>query len=118
MSPWIFVILAVVSNVCLNLSLKGLSGSLSPGAEGSLVLRIVVSPFAWLALICGLVLLGSFTMAIRSLPLSMTYSVITGAAMALLALVGLLAGYEQLSLPRLAGLSMVIVGIAVMRQST
>lgn len=118
MSPWIFVILAIVSNVSINLSLKGLSAVLQPGSEGPLVLRILSSPFAWLALISGLILLGSFTMAIRSLPLSVSYSVITGAAMAALALIGLIAGYEQLSLPRLAGLSMVIVGIAVMGQST
>lgn len=119
MSPWIFVLAAIAANVCLNLSLKALSG-LSLQGNGSvlgLAARVLSQPAFWLAGVCGVTLIGCFILAIRSLPLSASYAAITGGAMAGLALFGLMSGTESLSLMRLFGLAMVIGGIVVMSQA-
>lgn len=118
MSPWFFVLGAIAANISLNICLKIVSTLIGPNVVPLTLLgRVLSHPAFWLAGISGLLLLGCFVLAIRSIPLSMSYATITGGAMAGLAVFSLLLGHEQFNLLRLAGLTLVIAGVAMMSQT-
>ncbi len=118
MSPWIFIALAVVSNVVLNLCLKAVSGLLTPDAPLALAARVLSAPATWIGVISAFILVGSFALTLKSFPLSVSYTVITSLAMVSLVIVALAAGFETLNLWRTLGILLVIGGVVVIGLST
>ncbi|SLN68045.1 hypothetical protein PEL8287_03772 [Roseovarius litorisediminis] len=117
MSAWFFIAMATIANVSLNLCLKAISPSLYFDTPLALLGRLLSSPWAWLGFISGVVLLASFALALRSMPLSVTYIVITCSAMVLLTVLGAVLGYESLSFLRSFGLAFIILGLVLVTQS-
>ncbi|MEM7364913.1 MAG: SMR family transporter [Pseudomonadota bacterium] len=112
---WVFVVIAVVANVATNLLLKKAMTSMS--GEGSLVLEALSSPWLWGGILAGLVLLGSYLMAIRELDLSISYAVVTAAALIGVTLMSALLFEESLTAMKGVGVVLIIVGIAALSQS-
>ena len=118
MSPWIFIALAVVSNVILNLCLKAVSGLLTPDTPGALAARVLSAPATWIGVLSALVLVGSFALTLKSFPLSVSYTVITSLEMVSLAVAAITLGYESFNLWRTLGIALVIGGVIVIGLST
>lgn len=118
MSPWIFIALAVISNVVLNFCLKVVSGLLIPDAPGALAMRVLSAQATWLGVLSALVLVGSFALTLKSFPLSVSYTVITSLAMVSLAVAAIATGLESFSLLRMLGIALVISGVVVIGFST
>lgn len=117
MTAWLFVLIAIAANIWLNYSLKTLSFAVAHLPLLKALVRALSVPAFWVAGISGTMLLGCFMVAIRSLPLSVSYASITGGSVVGLAFVGYITQVEQLSSLRLAGLGGVVLGIALMSQS-
>jgi multidrug transporter EmrE-like cation transporter len=114
MSPWVFVIAAVVANVGLNLCLKRISGFIALEAPLETALRVLAAPAFWLAGLCGAALVGCFVMSLKGLALSTSYAAVTSLAMVSLAVVGLGLGTETLPLGRALGLGLVVGGVVIL----
>lgn len=108
-----FLIVAVVANLVTNFSLKAAVRSLDTSSVGSVVLGLLSSPWAWIGGLSGFVLLGSFMAAIRLLPLSVAYPVLT--AIAIVVMAGMEWWFQgvHIGLWKGLGLVMVIVGITL-----
>jgi len=117
MTAWLLIASAVAANVGLNLCLKAVSRLLYFDSPLSLAGRILLSPWTWVGFICGVVLLASFALSLRSLPLSVSYTVITCAAMVSLTVIGSVWGYETLNYLRAIGLMCIVFGLALMVRS-
>ncbi|MGF1554028.1 MAG: hypothetical protein ACFBWO_16225 [Paracoccaceae bacterium] len=118
MSPWLFVVAAVISNVGLNLCLKRVSGLVALDAPLDTALRVLSAPAFWLAGLCGGLLVGCFVMSLKGLALSTSYTAVTSLAMVSLVAVGLSLGTETMTLGRALGLSLVIGGVVVLGLNT
>ena len=112
---WVYVAIAVVANVATNLLLKKAMTSMSD--EGSLVFQAATSVWLWGGIVAGLVLLGSYLMALRELDLSISYAVVTAAALIGVTLMSALLFNESLNLMKALGVALIIVGIAALSQS-
>ncbi|UWQ91900.1 hypothetical protein QEZ52_18820 [Aliisedimentitalea scapharcae] len=110
---WALIALAATSNVVLNLCLRKASRMLDLSGAWPLVLSLLQSVWMWLAVVSAVTLIGAFMAAIRVYSLSMTYTAITALAMVALTVIGALAHSEQISSLRIAGLTLIILGLCV-----
>jgi len=108
-----FLLVAVVANLVTNFSLKAAMRGLDTSSVGSVIAGLISSPWAWLGGFGGIVLLGSFMAAIRVLPLSIAYPVLTALAIVVMALIEWRFQNVDLSLWKLAGLGLIISGISL-----
>ncbi|MFC0199746.1 hypothetical protein [Paracoccus rhizosphaerae] len=76
-------------------------------------MSIITSGWMWLAVLSAGFLLTAFVAAIRLYSLSLTYTAVTALAMVLLTMIGVLLHQESINLARIAGLALIIVGLAV-----
>lgn len=114
MTQTVLILLAATANVILNLCLKALGQALHLGAgPWRLVGSAVMSPWFWLAGISGLALIGLFMAAIRQGSVAVTYIGVTALAMIGLTLAAALLHGDVPSLTRMAGLGLVLAGLAL-----
>lgn len=113
MTHWALIIIAASANIALNLALRQLGRGLNTDSLGSILLGLVISPWAWASALCAGVLLTAFVAAIRIYSLSLTYSAVTAIAMVGLTAVSVALQYETLSTVRVVGLSLIVAGILV-----
>lgn len=113
MNHWILILIAAGANVALNLCLKKGAQGLNPSGPWSLALSVLTSGWMWLSVISAAVLLGAFVTAIRHYSLSLTYTAVTALAMVSLTMIGIGLQQETASLARIAGLGLIIAGLAL-----
>lgn len=110
---WALILLAAAANVVLNLSLRQTARSQFSGLPREILAGVLLSPWAWLSVLSGMVLVGAFMAAIRSFSLSLAYTSITAIAMVTLTLIGAFLQYETVSLGRAVGLALIVTGLVV-----
>ena len=113
MSQWLLIVVAAGANVALNLCLKKVGQALNTSNPWTIALSIVTSGWMWLAVLSAGLLLTAFVAAIRLYSLSLTYTAVTALAMVLLTAIGVLLHQESVNLARIAGLMLIIAGLAV-----
>lgn len=113
MNHWLLIFIAAGSNVALNLLLKKGGQGLDTSGLGPLVLSILKSGWMWLAVISAVALLSAFVAAIRIYSLSLTYTAVTALAMVTLTIIGAMFQHEAIGLTRVAGLGLIVAGLAV-----
>jgi multidrug transporter EmrE-like cation transporter len=115
---WTLILIAAMANVVLNLSLRQTARSYMPGSLGETLASVLLSPWAWLSVLSGAILVGTFAVAIRSFSLSLTYTAITAIAMVSLTLIGALLQYETVNLGRAVGLTLIVTGLVISALAT
>ncbi|WOI53735.1 DMT family transporter [Parvularcula sp. LCG005] len=117
MNAWILVGIAVIANISTNVSLKKFAASLPDRAAGESMLPALLSPWLWIGGLCGMILLGSYMLAIRTLDLSVSYAVVTSAALVGITLASMLFLDEALTFVKVVGVALVIVGILMITRT-
>ena len=117
MLPWVFVSIAIVANVCCNMMLKQAMAAAGGGAGMALARTVLLSPWFWGGAIAGFVLLISYLMAIRTLDISVSYSIVTSAALIGISISAMIFLGEAITLPKALGVGLVIAGIALISTS-
>ena len=98
---WIFLSIAIVSEVIATSALKAANGFTRLGPSLVVVLGYA-SAFYFLSL------------TLRTIPLGVAYAVWCGVGIVLVAVIGWLAYGQKLDAPGLAGMALIIAGIAVL----
>ncbi len=101
MSPWIYLAIAIVSEVAGTSALKASAGFTRLGP--SLVVAAgYASAFYFLSL------------TLRTIPVAVTYAIWSGVGIALIALVSWLAYGQKLDGPALLGIALIVAGVVVL----
>jgi|GEM_PF-3079282 len=109
---WILLSVAILANVATNLCLKkmatgiDLSESIVP-----LFVGVLTSIWFWAAAFSGVLLVGSYVLALKRIDLSASYAVVTSGALLLLTLYAVVGLGEHLSMLRGVGLVVIVAGI-------
>lgn len=96
-----------------NFSLKFAVRSIETTSFQTILLGLVKSPFTWLGFIGAATLLLSFMGAIRTLPLSSAYAVLTALAIATITTIEWWFQAEPMSTVKIAGLLLAVTGVAM-----
>lgn len=118
MSTWIFIAAAILANAVTNISLRAAARSVDTSSAKTIAIGLATSPFAWLGVVSGFVLLGTYMAAIRVLPLSVSYAIVTIMSMVALTIWGGLTGTESPNAMRIAGMFLIILGTLALVFST
>ena len=109
MTSWVFLLVAAVLNSVANIFIKKASSS---GIEG--VISQVFSPY----FLAGMVLFGLnvvvYSLALRSLPISIAYPVFVSASTVLITAISYLIFKDSLSLIQIAGVFVIMGGISML----
>lgn len=111
MSAWAFIAAAVLANVATNVMLKKLMAGAAAAGGIPLLIELLTSWWFWGAAMSGIILVGSYLLAIRTLDLSVSYSIVTASALIGISIASALLLDESLSLAKLAGIALIIAGI-------
>ena len=101
---WIFLFMAIVSEVVGTSTLKASEGFSRPWPSAVVVLGYA-SAFYFLSL------------TLKTIPLGVAYAVWSGAGIVLIALVAWLVYGQMLDLPAIVGMSLIVAGIVVLQLS-
>jgi multidrug transporter EmrE-like cation transporter len=105
---------AVAANVSANVALRSAVRAIEPGSPLQIALQLAATPLAWLGALCLGILLGSFLLAIRFLPLGLSYAIVTSSVIMLLTLFDALVAGASLGPARIAGLGAILVGVLLL----
>lgn len=78
---WAALALAIMANVAANTSLKQAMISVSTDSDKSILLQVLAVPSFWIGLVFAGVLLLSYLVAIRNMPVGTAYAFTTSLAM-------------------------------------
>ncbi len=118
MSTWFFIILAIAANVSANLCLKIAARSLETTSFPSVATGLLTSVWAWAGGVSCIVLLASYVIAIRTLPLSVSYAMVTIISLSIITIWGGFLGDESFSLLRAGGIVLISAGTLLLVLST
>lgn len=110
---WLFVALAISCNVAANILFRKAIHSVDV-SSGSVILiarGVLLSPWFWMGMISSVVLLGSYLLAIRWLPLSTSYAIVTASVTACLFYYGIASGTEAFNAKAAIGLLAILGGV-------
>jgi multidrug transporter EmrE-like cation transporter len=110
---WIALVLAVAANIGANAAWKSAVASLSPQAGESLTVQLLRNGYLWVGLALAAVLLVSYLVAIRHIPISAAYLAVSALAMVGLVVVDSTFFGLKLGVHNLLGIGLVIVGLAL-----
>ena len=105
--------LAVISNALANLAFKKdmqIEDS-DVTSIASKIGNVLFGPWFWVGLILSVILLSSYLIAIRSLPLSASYAIVTSSSMALMFIIGVMVGTESMRLSAVLGMVCIALGV-------
>ena len=74
MSSWVYLILAVITNVSANFLFKTAMTQFPKELTVATLLRFSFNPYLWLGAICCAILLASYLMALRQIELAVSYA--------------------------------------------
>ena len=112
-ASWIALVLAVAANIGANVAWKSAVASLSPHAGESSTLQLLRNGYLWVGLALAAVLLVSYLVAIREIPISVAYLAVSALAMVGLVVVDSTFFGLKLGVHNLLGIGLVIVGLAL-----
>lgn len=111
---WGALVVAVIANVTANTALKIAMASISPDSDKGVALQVLGTASFWVGLFfCG-ILLVSYLAAIRSLPVSVAYVLVTSLAMVGLVIVERILLGVPLETARILGMGLAICGVWLM----
>ena len=99
--PWLYLAIAIVSEVFATSALKAADGFTRPGPS-AMVIAGYVSSFYFLSL------------TLRAIPIGVAYAIWCGVGMALIGAVGWLVYRQPLDRPALAGMALIFAGVTVL----
>ena|SRR5210317_256390 len=105
MSPWLFLSIAIISEVAATLALKA-SAEFTKLIPSIIVVLGYSSAFYFLSL------------TLRDIPVGIAYAVWCGAGVLLVALISLLLFDEPLSLTAILGMVLIVAGVALVQMSS
>lgn len=117
MSAWFFVAVAVLANIACNIMLKKLMNNMTAQSPIGSVMEAISSVWFWGGGIAGAVLLLSYLMALRTLDLSASYAIVTSLALIGITLSSIAFLNEQASIPKIAGVILVVIGILLISRT-
>ena len=111
---WLFLALAALANIAANSSLRQAAQGIK-GREGpvNLLLGLMAQPVFWLGLGAAGLLLLAFTLALREMPVSLAYPIVTSLAIAGLLFVDYALFGQAIGGLRLLGVALIAVGVAI-----
>jgi quaternary ammonium compound-resistance protein SugE len=115
---WTMLVIAVIANACTNIAFKYAVISPSLQAEDAKWNTLLFNPWLWAGGVSGLILLGSYLVAIRTIDLGIAYAAVTSLALVLLTAASALLFGEQLDVRKLIGIALVISGITLLTVKT
>lgn len=115
---WAALILATIANVVANTSLKQAMITVDTSLEKNILLQVLGLASFWIGLVFAGILLLSYLVALRHLPVGTAYAVTTS-----LAMVGIIIVESQLfgtpvSTSKAAGIAFVVLGVWLMARGT
>ena len=110
---WTALALAIAANVGANTAFKSAVASLSLRPGESPPLQLLRSGDLWIGLVLSAVLLASYLVAIRQIPISVAYLTVSALAMVGLVVVDSMFFGLKLGVHNLLGIGLVIVGLAL-----
>jgi multidrug transporter EmrE-like cation transporter len=114
MSHWVALFLAIASSIGANIAVKRAVDGVQLEASWEGVKAVILEPWLWIALsFCGL-LFFSYLYAIRGVPLSTAYPVVTSSAMIGVATAGSILFGEAVGLRGMVGIGFVLVGLTLL----
>jgi multidrug transporter EmrE-like cation transporter len=114
---WIALIIAVASNVTSNISLKIAMSEISPTSEKATLLQIIELKSFWIGIFFAGALLCSYLFAIRTLPVSIAYAVVTSLAMVGLLIMERVIFGTTIDTTKLIGIALVIAGVFLLTRT-
>lgn len=112
--PWIALAIAVLANVITNVSLKLAVKKVAVGPVEGRTVEFLLQPWTWVGLCAGLVLLGSYIVAIRSISLGVSYAVVTTFSLVFITIAASYVLQERITPWVLLGIGLIIVGIFIL----
>ncbi|MEO1608781.1 MAG: SMR family transporter [Pseudomonadota bacterium] len=118
-SGWLLLALAIVANVIANISLKIAAVSIKDVTDPlAIALRLATQAYFWAGLVsCGVLFLAFF-FALRSVPVSLAYPIVTSLATVGLTVLDAMVLATPIGLTRIIGIAFVLVGIALVLNGT
>ncbi len=116
-SPWIYLAVAVAANVATNAIIKVFAESIDPGSIGAMAWQAAKSPWLWIGMATGGLMSVSYTVAVRSLDLSIAYAVMTAASIVAIGVVAIFVFDEAMTTTKAAGLLFLAIGIGLMAKA-
>ena len=109
---WTALVLAIAANIGANTAFKSAVASLSPRADESL-LQLLRNGNLWIGLALAAVLLVSYLVAIRQIPMSVAYLTLSALATVGLVVVDSTFFGLKLAVHNFLGIGLVILGLAL-----
>lgn len=110
---WYLLALAVAANVATNVLLKKTMASIDVPLGPELIRQAALSPWLWASFAAGGTLLASYVLALRTVDLSISYALVTSAALVGITAASALVFGEPLSALKIAGIALIVSGIAL-----
>lgn len=110
---WFYLAIAVCANVATNLMLKKTMAAVDAPFGAALAKQALFTPWLWGAFIAGGILLGSYLLAIRTLDLSLSYAIVTSAALIGITVFAAIVFGEAMTVMKLSGTALIILGIVL-----
>lgn len=108
-----FLMAAVVANLVTNFALKSAVRSVDTTSLMTILGGLLRSPWAWCGLLSAGLLLASFMAAIRTLPLSTAYPILTALAIVIMTLIEWQYQGVHINLAKVAGIALTILGVSL-----
>lgn len=108
-----FLMVAVIANLTTNFTLKAAVRDLDTTSFVTVLSGLVRSPWAWSGGLSAAILLVFFMAAIRSLPLSTAYPILTALAIVSMTLIEWQFQGVSIAPAKVAGLALIILGVAL-----
>ncbi|MGQ0457181.1 MAG: DMT family transporter [Hyphomicrobium sp.] len=115
--PWLALTVCVIANIASNIVLKTLSQQAPQSLDMKTAVAIIWNPMLWLALVLTGIVFVSYFLAIRFLPLGAAYPMSTGLTAIGVTIAGSRFFGEPVSLASLAGIALVVAGIAILSRT-
>lgn len=109
---------AVVTNIGANAALKSAVASLSADAGESMLVQLLRNAHLWVGLALAAVLLVSYLVAIRQIPISVAYLAVSALSMVGLVVVDSTVFGLKLGIQNVLGIVLVVVGLALVARAT
>lgn len=111
---WACLFAAVMFNIVSVSSLKSAVTGIEMAAPGRMVGQLLSVPAFWVGIVFAGLLLTSFLVAIRGLPLSITYALVTSLSMVGMTVSGAIFFGEALTVLKFAGVLLIIGGVVIL----
>ena len=110
---WIFLTIAVLSNVTSNMMFKLAMASFPQERTFETLFRFAFNPYLWIGGLACVLLLGCYLLALRDIGLMMSYVFVISLSMVGISIASVIFLGEPISLQSGAGMALVIAGMTM-----